>query len=120
MATPFDYIESRDDADELIQDFGQAVAVRRTTNSGTQWAPTQATADHSTYAARVEFTFRQLQGGNVQASDQRWLVAAGPLGSVVPSPTDKLVVNSVPVEIIRADAISPAGVAVMYDCQVRF
>ena len=34
MAELFDYLESRDDADELIAEFGQAVNLRRTATSG--------------------------------------------------------------------------------------
>lgn len=120
MVEAFDYLESRADADELIEEFGQSVAIRRTTNSGTPWEPTQTTADYPTKAARVEFTMKQIRTRTVLATDTRWLVAAGPLGNVVPAVDDALVVGGVVVgKLVQVDPLNPAGIAVMFDCHVR-
>jgi hypothetical protein len=119
--TPFDYLESRADAGELIQEFGQPASVRRITNSGPPWEPVQTVTDYPTFAARVAFTLTQIQTRNVQATDQRWLVAAGPLAApgIEPTPADKLVIAGLPIEIVQVDALNPAGTAVLFDCQVR-
>lgn len=121
MVDAFDYIESRADADELIEEFGTVVSIRRTTNSGPAWEPTQATADYATFGARIAFTWKQLQGGNVLATDQRWLLAAGPLVAlgVEPAAADQLVVSGVVVGTIAPlDPLKPADVAVLFDCKV--
>lgn len=123
MADPFDYVEARDDADELLTDFGQAVSLRRTTNSGTEWAPTQTTADTATVAAIIDYDTQEIDGVNILATDQRALVAAGPLtaaGITSVRKPDALVVGGVAVPIERVKTIAPAGLVVMYDCQLRF
>lgn len=122
MVDTFDYIESRADADELIDEFGCAVSLRRITNSGTAWEPTRTPADYPTFGARVEFTQKQLQTRTVLATDTRWLLAAGPLVAVGKEPAvdDELVINSAVVgKVVRCDPLNPAGVAVMFDCHVK-
>lgn len=122
MADPFDYLESRDDADELIADFGAAAAVRRTVNTGTAFDPVQTPTDYATQAVKVDFTMKQIQGGNVLSTDERWLVAAGPLTALGVSsilPGDALVVGGAVKPVLIAKPLAPAGVAVMYDCQIR-
>jgi hypothetical protein len=114
----FDYLESRDDADELIQEFGAAASVRRITNSGTDYAPTQDADLYPTFAAKVEFTRKQMQGGNVLENDERWLVAAGTLAvSILPG--DALVVGGVVKPVLKVDTLAPAGVTVLFDCHIR-
>ena len=122
MVTAFDYIESRKDADDLIQEFGRTAAIRRITNSGPPWEPTQTATDFPTFAVRVAFTLKQLQTRNLLATDQRWLVAAGPLaalGVTDVQPADKLVIDGVALEIAPLDPLQPATVAVVFDCQVK-
>lgn len=121
MADPFDYLESRDDADELIQEFGRTVALRRIEKSGPVTHPTETPHDYSTFAARVEFTWRQLQGGDILATDQRWLVAAGPLAASITDilPADALVIDGTAIPIYKATPLNPAGTVVLFDCQLR-
>jgi hypothetical protein len=120
---PFDYLESRDDADELISDFGQSVSLRRVVASGTAWEPTLTPTDYVTKAAIVDYTIQQRKDSDIQANDRRALVAAGPLTALgitgIAAP-DKLLVGGVAVPVVIAKPINPAGVTVMYDCQLRF
>jgi hypothetical protein len=131
MADAFDYLESRTDADELIAEFGQAVALRRATDSGPAWEPTQTTTDYATLAVILDYTAQQRAASNQQAgsadnvlmTDRRALVAAGPLvdaGVTNITPPDALVVGGVAVPIVRAVTLAPAGTVVMFDCQLRF
>ena len=123
MSDPFDYLESRDDADELIEDFGQSVALRRASASGDAWDPTVTTADYSTFAAVLDYSARQIDGLNILVTDRRALVAAGPLtalGITGIAPSDAIVIDGVAVPVVRVMPLNPAGVIVMYDCQLRF
>jgi hypothetical protein len=119
----FDYLESRDDADELIEEFGQVASLRRYTSSGSETEPTLTPADYATFAAKVEFTWRQMQSGNVLETDERWLMAAGPLTSLgigsIQTP-DALVVGSAVKPILTSKPLSPAGTTVLYDCHIRY
>lgn len=122
MVDVFDYLESRDDADELIQEFGAAASVRRITISGPVLEPTETIVNHATYAVKVDFTLRQIQGGNVQENDERWLVAAGPLaalGITSVAPPDSLVVSDVVKPVLAVTPLQPAGTVVMFDCHMR-
>jgi len=119
---PFDYLESRDDADELIEEFGQTVSLRRNASSGTAWEPTLTPTDYATKAAILDYTLRQIDGENILRTDRRALVAAGPLtalGVTSIAPPDSLVVGAVAIPIVRAVPLAPSGVIVMYDCQIR-
>lgn len=122
--TPFDYLESRDDADEMIQEFGQVVKIpRQTRTGGTDWAPIFSTVYHDTFGARIDFTWKQMQTMDVQTNDQRFLIAAGPLaalGITAITNSDKVSVNGVDIPLISVVTIAPAGTVVMFDCQLRF
>lgn len=123
MADPFDYIESRADADELIAEFGQSVSVRRTSSTGNEWDPTVTTTDYATLAAILDYNSRQIDGENILVTDRRALVAAGPLdalGITSIAPPDSIVVGGVAVPVVRVMPLNPAGVVVMFDCQLRF
>jgi len=121
---PFDYLESRNDADELIRDFGNdlVVQVRRSVKSGPASNPTYSNEDFPTFGVKVEFSRRQVQSGNVLANDERWLVAAGPLaalGVVDVTPFQKLVVADVELPLFKVDPLKPAATVVLFDCHVR-
>lgn len=119
---PFDYIESRADADEMIADFGAPASVRRNVASGPAYDPVLTPTDYGTNAVKVEFTIKQMQGGNVLATDERWLIAAGPLvalGVTDVLPADKVVVGGVGHTVLIAKPLSPAGTVVLWDCQIR-
>ncbi len=123
MTDAFDYLESRDDADELIAEFGQVVSVRRTSSTGNEWDPVVTTADYTTLAAILDYNSRQIDGENILITDRRALIAAGPLtalGVTSIAPPDSIVVGGVAVPVVRVMPLNPAGVVVMYDCQLRF
>lgn len=118
-----DYTLPRSTADRLLTKFGQSVSIRRITTSGPAWEPTQTAVDYATTAAIVDYTARQIDGENILITDRRALVAAGPLitqGVTSVAPPDTLVVGGVAVPIVRVTPINPAGVTVLYDCQLRF
>lgn len=96
--------------------------MRRAIASGTAWEPTLTPTDYPTFAVKVEFTLRQMQGGNVLATDERWLVAAGPLaalGVTTLQPADALVVGAVVKPVLECKPLAPAGTVVLFDCHIR-
>jgi hypothetical protein len=127
MPELFDYVESLADADELITEFaaGQVATLLRMVNSGTAYDPTQTplTPAPTTPAVKIEFTAKQMASGNVLDTDERWLLAAGPLsaaGIVSLQSPDVLTVDGVDRPILIAKPLKPAGIVVMYDCHIRF
>lgn len=121
--TAFDYVGKRGTADRLITKFGQSVSLRRVVASGNAWEPTLTPTDYVTTAAIIDYTIQQRKDSDIQANDRRALVAAGPLTALgitgIAAP-DKLLVGGVAVPVVIAKPINPAGVVVMYDCQLRF
>ena len=123
MAETFDYLESRDDADEMIAEFGTAVSLRRQVASGTDYDPTLTATDYATKGARIEFTTRQMASGSVLATDERWLVAAGPLAALGVTeilPGDMLVIGGVERNVgPLSKPLAPAGTVVLFDVQAQ-
>lgn len=122
MVDTWDYAESQADALELIQEAGCAVTFAHMVNSGSEQEPTQTPLSPApaSYAVRDKFTMRHYARGNVLATDQRWLVAASPLGAFVPTPADRIVIGGTSYEIVIAEPLDPsAAVPVLYDVQVR-
>lgn len=123
MADPFDYLTSRDDADELIADFGQAVLLRRLVSGGTESEPTQTPTDYGTYAAIIDYSDDQIDGENILRTDRRALVAAGPLNTLgintVRAPDSIVLASGEVLSVVPVKPLNPAGVVVMFDCQVR-
>lgn len=120
---PFDYLESRDDADGLIADFGQSVSLRRIVASGNPWEPVQTPTDYATTGAILDYTAQQRKDSDILVTDRRALVAAGPLtafGITSIAAPDAIVVGGVAVPVVIAKPLNPAGVVVMFDCQLRF
>jgi len=125
MADLFDYAGARDDADALLADFGQAVKLRRNTNSGTDWEPTQTVTDFETIAAIVNLPRwypATVANSDILRTDRLAYVSMGPLNSagVVPTTFDSLVDAAGTVyRIIDAKPIYPAGLPVIYILQLR-
>lgn len=125
MTDVFDYAGARDDADALLAEFGAAVSVRRTTNSGTEYTPTQSSADYASLGVVTNLPRWYpafVNGSDVLRTDRLGLVAAGPLTAlaITPTPNDLFVSPDGTVyRIIDAKPIAPAGVAVVFILQLR-
>lgn len=123
MTTAFNYLETRDDADALIAESGMAVSIRRQTASGTSFDPTLTNTDYATFGAKIEFTYKQLQSGSVVATDERWMIAAGPLAALGVTevlPSDHVVFGGVERQIgPLSKPIAPAGTVVLFDVQAQ-
>jgi hypothetical protein len=123
MSDVFDYFETRDDADDLIREFGTAVTIRRQTAGGTPFDPTLTNTDYATVGARIEFTYRQLQSDSVLATDERWMIAAGPLAALGVNeilPSDHIVVGGVEHSVgPLSKPIAPAGIVCAFDVQAQ-
>jgi hypothetical protein len=123
MIAAFDYVETREDADALIAEFGQAIQLGRQVATGVAWDPATSTQTFNTNGVVLEFDRRQMNGTTILDTDKRVLVAAGPLdgqGIATIAPPDALVIDGVAVPVINVKILKPAGVVVLFDCQVRF
>lgn len=124
-----DYTEERDDAEELIQEFGSAAKLyKETTSGGSSYTPgsgtTQVTSD-DIFAVIIDYTIKEREDGNIEKGDQRALVSA-PAGVTVPDTGTVLRFDvqgqDVDYQIKEADVLRPGGpngIAVLFDLRVR-
>lgn len=118
--TAFDYAKAKATADRLIQRFGQSGHLRRIAATGPAYdrSPGAAT-DHACRFAVVDYMATEIDGTRVLATDKKVYLAKGSL-TIEPKASDVLVeADSSVYKIVSVAPLSPAGVVVVYELQVR-
>jgi hypothetical protein len=116
--TVFDYGEMLAAADELIDEFGSAMVLRKPTKSGSAHNPTAgAPVDTPAKGVVTEYSAAEVDGSRITAADRRVFLK----GSTAAAPTTAhlLVVEDVPHAIVRVVTHRPARTTVVYELQVR-
>lgn len=122
----FDYSEIADIADEILEEFGQAVTLTHV-EPGT-YVPgegiTNTTTTQAGTGAVVDWDARQVDGTLILIGDKRLLLS--PLniaGTVLTAPVlgDTIIdaAGIVYTLVVPLKTVSPAGTAVLYDCNLR-
>lgn len=135
MSDPFDYGAARDKADVLLAKFGIVSAIRKLTNSGTSWEPTQTPTDTPTIACVVNLPRWYpafADNSDILRTDRLGLVSMGPLATAGVTeilPFDLLIFGGTysdgvqsggkTYRIIDAKPIAPADIVVLYKLQLR-
>lgn len=125
MSDTFDYARAQDTAVRLLTKFGQAVLIRRVSNTGgTQWEPVQSTSDYPSIGVVLNLPrwYPSFTQGDVLRTDRLGYVAAAPLDAlgVVPTPFDRFVdAAGRSWKIIDVKSLYPAGINVLYTLQLR-
>jgi hypothetical protein len=116
----FDYDEAKADADELIEEFGQAGKLRVPKSSGPPHKPTPLPPDeHDAIFAVLEYEAKDIDGTRILATDKYVILAVGTL-PVEPATSHLLVeASGKTLKIIALAPLEPAGVAVFYGVQAR-
>lgn len=117
MAT-FDYPATAATATRLLVRFGAAATVRRVTGSAYDPATGTTTptyTDNATTAAVFAYDQKYIDGSLILQGDQLAYCAPGTL----PSQGDKFTWQSVDYTVIAVKPVSPAGVPVLYEVQIR-
>jgi len=107
----FDYAELRTVADTLITSAGQTAAIRRSTNTGDAWGPTQATTDYTCTVVVTKTERAQRDGSSVSRKRKEVLVA---VPAIVPTDADKFVLASEVHDIQEMAPLSPGGTVLLY------
>lgn len=116
--TAFDYARSVATATRLIARFGTSGTIRRTTNTGDAWNPTQTTKDHDCTLVVTNYSVSQIDGTLIQKNDRRVFVSTDGL-TITPTPDDLIIVDGVTLAIINVLPVKPAAIVVMYEIQAR-
>lgn len=129
MAT-FDYARTRATAERLIARFGQTGALRRTTDDADPFNPTQTTTDHPCTFAVLDYAKKDIDGTLIRETDQMVYLSTAGL-AIAPETTDRLVaggawsgspatyVGGSPMTVVNVKPLSPAGMVLMWELQVR-
>lgn len=123
MVEPFDYVEARADAEELIAEFGQTGAIRRAENSGPAYDPVQTTTDHPCRLVEVPtqlqgYGAQAVPGSLIQATDCLVYVSTEGL-AIEPALSDMVLIGGLEHSIVTLKPLSPAGLVVAYELVVR-
>lgn len=118
MTVVFDYAHTRAVAERLIKRFGQVGALRRTVNDDDPFNPGQTTTDYACTLAVLDYSKRDVDGTLIRQTDQLVYVSTAGL-ALSPTPTDKLVIGGAVMTIVNVKPLSPAGLVVFYEVQVR-
>lgn len=119
----FDYADLAATAVELLADFGMAMTLSRPTDipatydTSTGVATPASPATYTVTGIKLDYSVREIDRENVQAGDQRVYLSTD--GAVPPKPGDTLTIGSDVFRVLRAGNLSPAGVDLLYDVQVR-
>lgn len=119
----FNYAGSAATALKLLQNFGQAVTLRKQTAGAYDPATgsaTVTTADHAGTGVLLDYKLvnsgQMLENSMVQAGDKKLLLA--PDIAATPEPDD-LVIAQGTWRIVNVKAVNPAGTVVLYELQLR-
>lgn len=117
------YAQKATAAHRLLAKSGMTMTLTRpsssepTYDSATGVATPVAPLTYTVTGVKFEYSARERDGSLIQTGDQR--VYLSTTGAVLPLPGDTLTIGSTVFRVVRTGAISPAGVDVLYDLQVR-
>jgi len=119
MADPFDYVEARADAVELIADFGGPATLTQTANSGSGYNPTQTTTDYACTAVTIDWKNEEIDGTLIMTTDRKIIISTEGL-TVTPAIGDSITIGSDVMRLVEPfKPLSPAGTVVMYETNAR-
>lgn len=116
--TAFNYPATAATATRLLTKFGAAATLKR--QSGTAYDPDTGTTvptytDLATTAAVFAYKQSYIDGTLIRQGDQQAFLAP----AQAPAQGDRFVWQGSTFEVIATKPVSPAGVAVLYECQIR-
>jgi len=117
----FDYLASREDANQLIEEFGQLATLERPTWTGPKHDPEPGEPERFQRWLVVDpdgFKVNEVDGARILATDKKILLAVG--DTELPLSTDfQLIIGGEPHAIVDFWPVAPAGVTVFWTVQAR-
>ncbi|QND47665.1 hypothetical protein HB780_18485 [Rhizobium lusitanum] len=114
----FDYAKTRATAEQLIAKFGQQGQLRRITASGPDYDPVQTSEDFACMLVDLDNTQAHIGGTLIQRGGRMVYLSTAGL-SIEPTLADRLVIAGVEHAIVDVQPLSPGGIAVFWQLQVR-
>ncbi|MBB5573304.1 MULTISPECIES: hypothetical protein [Rhizobium] len=114
----FDYAKTRTTAERLIAKFGQQALLRRITNSGADYDPFQTSQDFACVLVDLDYTQAHISNTLIQRGDRMIYLSTAGL-SIAPMLEDRLLIAGVEHAIFDVLPLSPGGITVLWQLQVR-
>jgi len=107
-------------ADDLLKEFGQPVTIR--TQTPGEYDPETGTSAITTVdtvgnGCVFDYGTNAIDGTMIVQGDKQLLLS--PVGMAEPGVDDLAIVGGISWRITRVKSTAPAGVAVIYDCNIR-
>lgn len=116
--TAFNYTRTRATAERLIARFGQTGALRRMVSDNDPFNPELVPTDYACTFAVLDYAKKDVDGTLIKQTDQMAYLSTAGL-AITPETTDRLVVGGSPLTVVNVKPLSPAGVTVFWELQVR-
>lgn len=116
----FDYDRIAATATRMLTRYGRAVTLR--SSGGDTYDPATATrevyqTEYATIGLMLDYQQSDIDGTLIQVGDQK--VYMEPSVEVAPKTGDEILINDVVFKVIKSRPVSPAGVVVLHELQVR-
>lgn len=116
------YDDMADVSAEMLEEFGQAIALIRTTDGvydpNTSRVVGATTSTFTGFGAAFEYEQRAIDGTNIRIGDRR--VYLGPTLGTTPQTGDTLILaDGTRLSVVRSRPLSPAGIVVLHEVQGR-
>jgi hypothetical protein len=105
-------------AKRLIEKFGKAVIIRRLTDSGTPWNPTQAQVDSGFIGVTLDYEKNEINGTLIKIGDRKLYLAAKD-AAITPEVTDTAIIDGREYSIPSIMALEPGDTALLWEVQLR-
>jgi hypothetical protein len=117
----FDYAGLALTAEEIIAEFGAAAVLSRTTSGGydpeTGISAPEATTLQNVTAVCIDYDAKFIDGTLILRGDKQVFISAN--GVTVPAAGDRFAWQGGEYSVIAVTPLSPAGVVLLYELQVR-
>lgn len=114
----FDYTRSRGTAVKLIDKFGQAGAIRRTTVSGPAYDPVTVDEDFPCRLVDLDVEAKNIDGTLILRGDRTVYLSTEGL-TIAPLRTDRVVIGGVPHTIVEVKPLQPGGIVMFWELTAR-
>ena len=114
----FNYANARATAERLIANFGQSATLTQTANTGTDYNPTLTETDYTCTLAVIDYKQSDIDGTVILKDDKKAIISTSGL-TVTPTKADKLTIGGVVHDIVEIMPLSPAGIVIIWQAQIR-
>lgn len=118
------YQQKQATVDRMLKAYGQVVTMRRVVKAfnAATGVSTPTNTDFPANGCVFEYAQREIDGTDILEGDMQLYLSplqTSGAASYLPLPSDIAVIQGVIWKVVRSKNLNPAGIDVMYECQIR-